>query len=136
MQKTKLGISVGLLGAALYFAALMNIIALVVVAGYVLLFEENEWLKKTAVKAAAIVLFFGALLACVNLIGNSSSLLNDVAFLFNGSINLARFNRVLAICRSAIAIAQALLLVLLGFKALKQGSVKFGIIDNAINKHM
>ena len=39
--KTKLGISLGLLGAALYFMGLMGITPLVLLAGYVLLFEEN-----------------------------------------------------------------------------------------------
>ncbi len=57
VQKTKLGISVGLLGAAIYFMGLFSgYMVAVLLAGYVLLFEENEWLKKSAVKAIAVVL--------------------------------------------------------------------------------
>lgn len=33
-------------GAALYFMGFLSIIPLLIMAGYVLLFEENEWLKK------------------------------------------------------------------------------------------
>ena len=51
MQKTRLGISVGLLGAAIYFMGLFSgYLLAVLLAGYVLLFEENSWLRKNAVK--------------------------------------------------------------------------------------
>ncbi|MCL2828249.1 MAG: hypothetical protein FWD99_05860 [Oscillospiraceae bacterium] len=136
MQKTKLGISVGLFGAALYFVGLISIIPLVVMAGFVLLFEENEWLKRTAVKAVGVVLFFTILSSIVGLVGNSSSLLENFVLLFRGSIDLAWLNRVLSIVRTAISFAQTLFLLMLGFKALKQGNVKLGSVDNAINKHM
>ena len=52
MQKAKLGISVGLLGAAIYFTSLFSgYLVPVILTGYVLLFEENDWLRKNAVKA-------------------------------------------------------------------------------------
>ena len=55
MQKTKLGISVGLLGAAIYFTSLFSgYLVPVILTGYVLLFEENDWLRKNAVKAVAL----------------------------------------------------------------------------------
>ena len=54
MQKAKLGISVGLLGAAIYLTALSgSLLGLLVLAGYVLLVEDNQWLRLSAVKAVA-----------------------------------------------------------------------------------
>ena len=48
MEKTKLGVSVGIFGAFLYVAALFGgYIAITLLAGYVLLMESNEWLKTT-----------------------------------------------------------------------------------------
>ena len=58
MQKTKLGISVGLLGAAVYFCGVLSLLALIIVAGYILLVEENIWLRKSAVKAVVIYVSF------------------------------------------------------------------------------
>lgn len=59
MQKAKLGISVGLLGAAIYLTALSgSLLGLLVLAGYVLLVEDNQWLRLSAVKAVAVYLFF------------------------------------------------------------------------------
>ena len=52
MQKTRLGISVGMLGAAVYLTGLFSgyLVALLM-AGYVLLCEENGWLKRSVIKA-------------------------------------------------------------------------------------
>ena len=136
MQKTKLGVSVGLLGAALYFIGLMSIFPLVILAGYVLLFEENEWLRKTAVKAVAVVLFFAILNSIVGLLNNPSSLLSDIWALFGGRIDLAWYSRILSIARTVISFVQVLFLLMLGFKALKQGDVKLGAVDKTINEHM
>lgn len=136
MQKTKLGISVGLFGAALYFIGLISIIPLVLMAGYALLFEENEWLRKTAVKAVGVVIFFTILTSIVGLVGNSSSLLENIVLLFRGRINLDWLNRIVSICRTVISFAQALCLLMLGFKALKQGNVKLGPVDKAIDNNM
>ena len=59
MQKAKLGISVGLLGTAIYLTALSgSLLGLLVLAGYVLLVEDNQWLRLSAVKAVAVYLFF------------------------------------------------------------------------------
>lgn len=71
MQKTKIGVSVGLLGAAIYFMGLFSgYLTVVLLIGYVLLFEENEWLRKSAVKAVALMVVFSLAAAVMNLIPN------------------------------------------------------------------
>ena len=44
MNKIKLGVSAGLAGAILYFLGAISIIPAVILAGYILLKEENDWL--------------------------------------------------------------------------------------------
>ena len=138
MEKSKLGVSVGLFGAALYFTGIISIFPLVILAGYVLLFENNEWLRKTAVKAVAVVLFFTILSAFIGLMGNISSLLIEVVslFRFGLSFDITVYERVLSICRLVISFLQALFLLMLGFKALNQGDVGFSFVDNTIRKHI
>lgn len=53
MQKTKLGISVGLLGAIIYFTSLFgsSYLIAILLCGYILLVEDNPWLRKTSVKS-------------------------------------------------------------------------------------
>ena len=49
MEKTTLGISVGLAGAAVYFCGLAGVIPVLLAAGYILLREQHPWLRRAAV---------------------------------------------------------------------------------------
>jgi len=135
MEKTKLGITISLLGAALYFIGLLGITPLVIAAGYVLLFEENQWLKRTAVKAVAIVLFFAILSNFLGLFSDSSSFLSNLFALFNGSINLSVVNRLITLVRIVISFLSSLCLLILGFKALRMGDLPIGPVDKVIDKN-
>jgi len=135
MEKTKLGITISLLGGALYFIGLLGIIPLVIAAGYVLVMEENQWLKRVAIKAVAVVLFFAILSNIVGLVADSSSFLNNIVSLFNGTINLATVNRIVSILRNIISFLSTLSLLLLGFKAMKMGDVRIGAVDKVIDKN-
>jgi len=135
MEKTRLGVTISLMGGALYFVGIMGIIPLVILAGYVLLMEGNQWLRRVAIKAVAVVLFFTILSSIVTLVGESSALLNNIVMLFNGTINLGTVNRIIAITRNVITILQVLFLLLLGFKAMKMGDLRLGAVDSTIDKN-
>jgi hypothetical protein len=136
VEKTKLGITVGLLGAAIFFLGLINLIALIIVAGYVLLFETNEWLKRSAVKAVAIVIGF-ALISVLISFGN------DIFGFFNSFFDLAhssfRFGYPLKLNDFISTLASAvekLIFLVLGIKALKQESISIEMIDKIVNRNM
>ena len=60
MQRTKIGISAGLLGAGIYFTGLFSgYLIPIILTFYVLWFEENGWLRRTAVKAVSVMILFG-----------------------------------------------------------------------------
>ena len=137
MQKTKLGISVGLLGAAVYFCGVLSLTALVLVAGYILLVEENIWLRKSAVKAVVIYVAFAIVETILGFGDEIFGFLNvilgwakDVEFRFDYPWRLD------SLIRYALGAVETLLYLILGFKALSQGSIKVGPIDNCVNKHM
>ena len=55
MEKSRLGISVGVVAAVVYLAGLLDgFVLLLVAAFYVLFCEQNEWLRKSAVKAVIL----------------------------------------------------------------------------------
>ena len=59
MQRTKIGISAGLLGAEIYFTGLFSgYLIPIILTFYVLWFEENGWLRRTAVKAVSVMILF------------------------------------------------------------------------------
>ena len=76
MQKTKLGISASLIAAGIYFLGAINFLPAFILAGYVLLFEGDSWLKKAAVKMTMVVIIFGILSVMVGMMQDVFSILN------------------------------------------------------------
>ena len=136
MQKTRLGISVGLLGAAIYFMGLFSgYLLAVLLAGYVLLFEENSWLRKNAVKAMSVMAVFSLLITVLNLVPNAIGFINDVS-IFGGSFYVAFLSNLISAAVAALNIIEKLLIIGLGVKALTQGTIAVPVVDNLINKYM
>lgn len=137
MQKTRLGISVGLLGAAIYFMGLFSgYLLAVLLAGYVLLFEENSWLRKNAVKAMSVMAVFSLLITVLNLVLNAIGFINDVVSIFGGSFYVAFLSNLISAAVAALNIIEKLLIIGLGVKALTQGTIAVPVVDNLINKYM
>ena len=137
MQKTRLGISVGLLGAAIYFMGLFSgYLLAVLLAGYVLLFEENSWLRKNAVKAMSVMAVFSLLITVLNLVPNAIGFINDVVSIFGGSFYVAFLSNLISAAVAALNIIEKLLIIGLGVKALTQGTIAVPVVDNLINKYM
>ncbi len=137
MQKTKLGVSVGLLGAAVYFsAAFGGYVAMFLVAGYVLLFEENEWLKKAAVKAVALMIAVGVLNTAIGLIPDVLNWLSSFLSIFDTYISVGKVSSFFDSIIGAISIIRTVFFLILGVKALNQGTINVPVVDNLINKYM
>ena len=117
MQRTKLGLSVGLLGATICFSGLFGGYLLTgILVGYVLLFEENIWLRKSAVKTFAVMVGFSLVSAVVGLLPSTIRIIDDILTLLD--------------------MIKTILLLMMGVKAVTQGTVGIPMIDNLINKHM
>ena len=137
MQKTKLGVSVGLLGALLFFVGLFgNYVAALLVAGYILLCEENEWLRKSAVKAIVLMACFSLLSALIYLLPDVINFVSEVISLFGGVFYISFVSNLAGIASVALNIIERLLFIGLGLKALNQGTISVTAIDNLITKHM
>lgn len=136
MQKTKLGISVGLLGACVCLATLFSgYLAAIVLVGYILLFEENEWLKKNSVKALAFGMMITLVTYVIGLIPDLLSWFNSVFRVFNGSFNYGFTSSIITVINGALDIIEKCVLMLMGVKALKLGTVNIPVVDNVVNKY-
>ncbi len=137
MQKTKLGISVGLLGAAIYFMGLFSgYLPVIILAGYVLLCEENGWLRKNAVKAVCIMALFSLLSVVLNLVPNTITFIDDFLEIFHGYFRAGTLTKLFFVIVSALDIVEKLLMIVLGVKALTQGTITIPFVDNFIDKYM
>lgn len=135
MEKTKLGISVSLFAAIMFFSGTMNFVVAALIAGYVLLKEDDEWLKRSAVKMLVILVTFGVLSNCVGLIQYVFSVLTYIIRWFSiGSVEVPLNLDYILNC--VFGFASDALLILLGLKALSKGTIRIKFIDNILNKHM
>lgn len=137
MQKTRLGISVGLLGAALYLVGLFGgYVAMVVLVGYTLLFEENGWLRRSAVKAAVLLVWFSAVEIMLGLIPDFLGAIQDLVVLGGGEFPLILLNNLFSAVIELIGIAKKVLFLVLGVKALRQSTVVIPAVDEFISSYM
>ena len=137
MQKTRLGISVGMLGAAIYLTGRFSgYVVAVLMAGYVLLFEENSWLRRSAVKAVSLMVFFSFITVLINLIPNAISSINYIASMFGSSFYAVFITNLVSAVTSIIDIIEKLLFIGLGVKALNQGTITAPVVDKLVSKYM
>jgi len=137
MQRTKLGISVGMLGAALYFMGIFSGYLLVtILAVYVLLYEENGWLKQCAVRSVAILVLFSFGVTVIKLIPDAMDFIDDIVAIFGGHFRIVMISNIVSVIVSALNLIEKLLLLWLGIKALKQESISVPVIDKLLDKYM
>lgn len=136
MQKTKLGISVGLMGFILFLSVgFGGYIPMLILGGYVLFFESNEWLKKSAIKAAVLLVGFSLISGLVGLIPSAVSFINEIFVAFNSYFSLNIVTGLFAAISTALSVLKTVLFILLAVKALTQGTIRIGMIDKLIQKH-
>ena len=138
MIKTKLGISVGLFGAALYFSGLFGgFLVLLLLAGYVMLAEENEWIRKTAVKAVTLLIAFSLLPALVRLIPDLIGWINNILRVFSdkATISTLLLSKIMDVIYSTIDIGRTVLFICLGIKAFNQGTIAIPVVDGVADKY-
>jgi hypothetical protein len=135
-MKSKLGISVGLIAAAAYFTGLFSgYIPLILILGYVLIAEQNRWLKVSVVKALIICLAFSAMRFIIGFIPDLFGLVSSAAQIFDKGVTYFRLTSVTSFLVNILSIAESAILFILGLMALRQKSFSVGLIDNFIKKH-
>jgi hypothetical protein len=137
MEKTKLGISVGLMGALLYAIGLWGGYFLIIAAvAYVLIREESAWLKQTAVKALVLTFVFPLLYLAIGVIPDLVGLVGDVMNLFDEALDTEILDEIVMLLRDIVNIAEYVVFVLMGILALGKKTVRLPLIDAAVKKHL
>ncbi len=133
-EKSKLGISIALLAAGMFFVGIVSYLALIAVALYIFIRENNAWLKKVAIFAVILVVFFAAVNFVLSVFSGAISLAN-VNINFIGNI-IPLLGKVFSVITSLVNIAEFVLLGLFGFMSLGGKSLNIGFINKLCNKHM
>ena len=138
MEKTKLGISQGMLGAVVYFtAALLGYISIFILGGYILLVEKTEWLKKCVIKAVVLMLLYSLLSTVIGLIPQMFSFSSGEDALLGGYyLYLTGAYSIVAAILVALNFVRIGLFIALGIKALNEKTITIPVVDKLIDKYM
>ncbi len=137
MQKSNLGISIGFLAAVVYLSALAGgYIPAILLTGYILIKEENLWLRRAAVKAVALLVCFGILSGLIGLVPGALSWIQNLVEIFKGEFNFGIISRIVNLIQDTISLIRTVLFLLLGLKAFKQGTIVVPVIDDVVTKHI
>lgn len=136
-MKTKLGVNIEIFGALIYFVALFGgYVPLFLLAGYVLLMEENEWLKKTAVKAVATLTVIYMWINVVDFIPDVLSWLGTLSAVFEGSFDYSKISQIISVVTGALGLYKTCIFLLLGVSALQSKTLKVPGVDKMVEKFM
>lgn len=136
MEKSKLGISVCLLSALAFLSGYFGITVLMLVAGYILIREENASLKKNAVGAIVLYLAFAALSLCIGLLDNVLDLFNFGNWMYEYVYTAYKItNGFISCLYTLVSIAEKVIFGLLALFALLGKEVKIPLIDKFLEKH-
>ena len=137
MEKTKLGISVGLFGALLYAIGLWGGYFLTIAAvAYVLIREESAWLKQTAVKVLVLTFLFPLISVAIGVIPDLVGLVQSVMNLFDEFFSMEIILEIETILRSILNIVEYVIFILLGIFALGKKTIRLPLVDAAVEKHV
>lgn len=114
MEKTKLGLPVRVMAAVIFFTSLFGgYVPLILTAGYVLLREDNKWLRKSAFRAVFLMLLFSGI---ETVVGSVNEILSIIGNIYDTFIQIPiNFDDILI---SAISIVKTAVFIILGIKAL------------------
>ena len=136
MEKTKLGISVSLAAALLYFLGLINMVALIVAVGYVLIAEKDQWLRKAAVQSLAITLGYQIISSVLGVGNRLFGFINDIIQNFVYSFHIGYPLNIDSILLGLAGLLQAVLLLVLGFMALAHKDFNLPLVGDFADKHL
>lgn len=135
MEKSKLGVHVLLLAAGAWLLSYFGgYTILLLFAGYVLLMEENLWLKKQVLRVLSVMLCFSILDVVVDLLPNFIDLLDSIWSLFDESVYWEFLPKLIRVLNEIIYWVKLVIFMLGGLLALKGKTFKLPVIDKFLNK--
>lgn len=135
VNKTKLGITTGMLAAILFLSGLSSFLIMILVAGYILIFEGDENLRKNAVKAILFMLGLVVIRAFISILNDGFGAINSLGRMFSDDAGALRIPLGLdTLLLYVLAIIEDLGLLLFAYKSRKGDVVNVPVIDKLVDK--
>lgn len=133
MGTTKIGIPAKVLAGFAYLAAFFSgYTAFLLIGGYVLIREQNDWLRFHTLKAGLLLLCFSVAGALVSLIPNLMSWIGNWFDLFGGSFHPSFIYNIQSILNSTLDLLEKVLFLLLGIFAFRGKDLALPPLDKMV----
>lgn len=137
MQKTKLGIPFGLLAAGIYFTGLFGgYLSAILLTAYVFLVEDDEWLRRSSVKAIMLMVLFSLIHIVLGFIPDALGVITNIIGIFAETFTYGKLLQILDAIKGIFSILESILFIALGVSALKGRSILLPVVDKMIYKYM
>lgn len=135
MTKSKLGISVSLLAAATWLLGYYGGYVITGLAvGYILLKEEDEWLKKMAARTIVMMLAFSVASTVINLIPTALNVIYSFVQIFNADFYIYFIDRIFNFLSTVLSVVKLVVFLGMGFIALTGKEFKIPVLDKWLDK--
>ena len=97
---------------------------------------QDDAAVQAAVKAVAVYLFFTFVIQAVGYVPDVLGIISDAGNLFNAYISVPVLNDIVTLVKDLIYLAEKIFLMVLGVKALNQGTVAVPFVDKLVVKYL
>lgn len=131
---TKLGIKASALATIMCVAAMaLGYVSAVLIAGYILLAEQDKMLRNTALKSLAIVCLAALGVTAINLLPNFIGWISDFIGIFEGSLRIGILSLICSWLVGTVRLAETVILAIMAIMAFKGKEFSIPFIDKFLN---
>ncbi len=142
MKKTMLGIPASLLAALVCLLGYYGgyVVAALIV-GYVLLMEENTFVKRMACKVMALLLAFSMVSTAIYLLPNMLTMIHSLIRVFAPNVYVEELysnflTRLAEFLSSVLSLGKTVLFLLMGLMAFFDKELKIPVLDKMMDRYM
>ncbi len=142
-MKSKLGIKIGFLACLCYLVGqFFGVVPLTLLTGYILLKEESDFVKISAIKAMLIVLFVYVLNALIGLLPDCFTFIDWFTRIFGADTSfnslkaVAKIDQILDFIIWIIGFCKKVVMLFLAFLACGMKTIKVPVVDGLIEKYV
>lgn len=137
MEKTKLGLSTSMLAAIAFLACFFGgYTPMLIVVGYILIAEKDEWLRKNAATAMVVTFGFSLLTSVIYLIPNIISLIDTGLGIFNANFSIYFVTWAVNFVTSALDLVEKVFFLVMAVLALGHKTFDIPVLSDFIVKHL
>ncbi len=137
MEKTKLGLSTSMLAALAFLACYFGgFTPMILVVGYILVAEKDEWLRKNAVTAVVVTIAFSFLSSVIYLLPNLINLIDTGLGIFNVNFSIYFITWAVNFVTTVLDLVEKVFFLLMTVLALAHKTFDIPVLSDFIVKHL